>query len=133
MTEELNFDDIAPIEIPVVIKGKRYTLKEASGDAACRYRNAVLSALQVSKTGEVTGARNLADTEPLLVSLCLFDEQDKPVPIKTVRSWPARVVRTLFEKAADISDLADFTRAKIEEQKENPTGNEPDYITDGSG
>jgi hypothetical protein len=54
---------------------------------------------------------NVADSEAILVSLCLFPVQEdgqvapKPVPIATILSWPNRLVRPLFTKAQAMSDL----------------------------
>jgi hypothetical protein len=59
----------------------------------------------------------LANVEPLLVSLCLFRENGAPVLLATVRSWPARVVKSLFEKAKEISDLGE--ERKEEEAAKN--------------
>jgi len=130
MTTELNFDDLTPIEIPVRIQGKNYVLREASGDAACRYRNAVLACAQLTPEGKAVSVRNLADVEPLLVSLCLFDEKGNPVSVNQVRKWPARVVKALYEKAKEISDL---DLEEPQNKKENPTANEQEDTTVGSG
>lgn len=119
--EPLNFDDIALIEIPVKIGSKRYVLREATGDAACKYKNAQMACAKFNADGKPAGVGNMADTEPLLVSLCLFevDDQGQPlktsVPLQTVRGWPARIQKALFEKVQAISQL------EIKETKETLT------------
>ncbi len=115
--EPLVFDR-TPTEIPVTIKDpktkedKHYTLREADGGAAIRFRNAGLAATQL-KDGKVSGVEGMASVEPLLVSLCLFvnnpgqPDDNRPVSLAMVKSWPSRIQRSLFTKAKEISDLAE--------------------------
>lgn len=106
---ELNFEDLEPRQEEVPIDGKKYLLKEASGDAACKWRNALLKATKLSPDGKVATMDGMADTEPLLVSMCLFEMGDngglKVVSLNKVRNWPHRVQRALFERAKEISEL----------------------------
>lgn len=126
MIDELNFDDLTPIELPVSVAGKRYVLREATEAAACQWRNAMMQATELGSDGKPTRVRNLADTEPLLVSLCLFTaEEGKPVPVATIKGWPARVVKRLFEKVKDVSDLD-------EKGKKEPDPNAQDAATEPS-
>ena len=70
----LDFDDLAPVTVPVTLGKRKYLLREASEDAACKYRNASLAGAEISNvSGQVTVRRvgSMADVEPLLVSLCL--------------------------------------------------------------
>jgi hypothetical protein len=100
-----DFDNLEPICISVRYKGVEYILKEASEGSACKYRNATLNAYRTDEQGKVIGYAGLADAEPLLVSECLFTTDDKRVPLETIRTWPARIVSPLFEKAKEISNL----------------------------
>lgn len=110
-TDELNFD-LTPVEIPVTIGGKAYVLREATEAAACTWKNTAISKARV-RDGKVESLGNLADQQPLLVSLCLFEQgeaegsKEKAVSLQTVKSWPSRVVSALFEKAKDISKLGE--------------------------
>jgi hypothetical protein len=116
------FDEVCPAEVPVVIGSVRYVLREASEDAACKFRNALLRCTRPGPDGRPTTYDGVADTEPLLVSLCLYaadeggrvrpDRDGRPdprhlVPLATVRSWPARVVKALAAKAQEISGLGE--------------------------
>jgi hypothetical protein len=133
--KNLNFDDLSPVEVPVSVRGKRYTLREATGDAACKWRNAQLAATELGPDGKVMRVKGLADLEPMLVSLCLFDEQGKPVPAATVREWPARVIKAVYDECKRISQLdeAAETADDLKKQRdeldkriaklENPEGN----------
>ena len=124
----LNFDtdDLTPRELPVKFRGLSYVLREASEDAVCRYRNKIMECT-VMQDGKAQRVQGMADVEPLLVSLCLFEEAPLdtmgafhppphrdgrlyppgllPVPLEVVLSWPNRVVKKLFETAKRISDL----------------------------
>lgn len=105
----LNLDDITPVEIPFKWKEVNYVLREASGDAAVRYRNMILKSARLGQGGTPTSVDGMVDCEPFLISRCLFEVCDKgmtvPVPEKTIRSWPNRVQKRLFEKVLEISDL----------------------------
>lgn len=104
--EELVFDSTNLIELPVRVGSTKYVLREASGDAACKFQNARVSRYIYNDDGKLKGLRDMADLEPFLVSLCLFME-DKATPISevTIRSWPQRIQSKLFDKAKAISGL----------------------------
>jgi Asp-tRNA(Asn)/Glu-tRNA(Gln) amidotransferase C subunit len=117
--EEVIFDDLEPIEVPYRIDGTLYVLREASGDAAVKYRNACMRAARFSE-GKIAGIEGAADAEPLLVSLCLYkadkdgnvpvDRQGNAdprwlVPAQTIKRWPQRVQKALFAKVKAISRL----------------------------
>ncbi|MFA5376327.1 MAG: hypothetical protein WC455_11335 [Dehalococcoidia bacterium] len=107
-------DDLTPQTEPVKLSGKDYSLREASGDAATKFANARLSCIKLGPDGKPQTVRGIADVEPLLVSLCLFDESGKNVPEATVRSWPARVQKVLYDRAKEMSHLDDLeTEAAI--------------------
>lgn len=102
---------IVPQEIEVQISDgttvETYVLREASEDAAVRYRNTVMDSAEISAEGKPTRVRHLADIEPFLVHLCLWDSEGKNPTLRKVRSWPARVVKRLYDKAREISNLAE--------------------------
>lgn len=136
--EPIVFDDITPIEVPVSIGGESYVLREASGEASCRYNNARSNCTKFV-SGEFAGVSGpIADAEPRLVADCLFKISRtadgkaiySKVEEKTVRSWPARVQRALFQRAKEISRLDETDEetaeklrerlAKIEEERAEP-------------
>jgi hypothetical protein len=111
MSDELNFDDLSLIEVPVTIAGKKYVLREADEDTAAAYRNAAIAGARI-EDGQLTEMpSNLAGVQSLLVSRCLFpcaesgSPSSKPVPREVVGSWPSRIVKPLFERAKEISEL----------------------------
>jgi hypothetical protein len=104
-------NDLAPKEIPVKGGGKNYVLREASAGAVVQYRNAVTRSIKM-KDGKPDSVGDLANAEPLLVSLCLFELKEVkgqiipiPVPETTIRSWGARAMKTLFDRIKEISDI----------------------------
>ena len=105
MADVFGFDSLEPIEVPFKFRGKDYVLREATEATACQYRNAILRVARV-EDGKFSAGDGFADTSAILVAGCLFEANgDKPVDVKTVRSWPARVVKQFFAKAKEISDL----------------------------
>lgn len=97
--------DLTPTTVPVRIAGQDYLLKEASGAVATTWRNSVFRSTKVDSNGRPSSYEGIAEAEPLLVSLCLYEANGKLVPIQTVKSWPARIQKALFEKAKEISGL----------------------------
>lgn len=126
------FDLTETITIPVRIKDKdgvvrEYELREATGDIACRWRNAIFARTELGPNGKPKSLGNIADTEPILVSLCLFDTKtNNNVSVQTVRSWPSKIQKSLFEKIKEISDLED------DEVTNDDVKNEQTDTTDGS-
>ncbi len=98
-------DDIKIREVTINLGSKgTYTLREATEDAACKYRNSAMDKTQL-KDGKVTSVSNLADTEPLLVGACLFDPSGKAVGTEFVRTLPARIVKKMFDWVQENSDM----------------------------
>lgn len=110
MSEEPMQFDLTPIEIPVIIGDKEYTLREASGEAAGKYQDAILDCMKPGLDGkptQITGG--MSAIEPLLVSMCLFDSEGKPVSKEVIKSWPARVQKEMYKRVRKISDLDETT------------------------
>lgn len=91
--------------IPVRFRGRDYVLREATAEAAARYRNAFFQCGKMVD-GKVVGMEGMADLEHLLVSLCLLETADgQTVPKEEVATWPSRIVKKLFNAAKRMSDL----------------------------
>jgi len=105
---EFDFSLIEEVEIPVVSpEGEEFTLKRASGRVAKEHRNAVMAATIFGPDGKVTGFRNLASVEPRFVAGCLFDRAGKNPSVSKVEGWPSMVLKKLYEKAKEISDVGE--------------------------
>ena len=98
---------ITRVEVPFTIDGVAHVLREADEGAAVKYRNAQMIGMTLGPDGKPIKIAGIADSEPLLVSLCAFrvDNGTIPVSLETVLSWPPRVVKWLHDKAKEISDL----------------------------
>lgn len=103
--ETIDLGDISLIEVPYRIGGNDYVLKEADGEATCAYRNAVFKATELGPDGTPVRIRNMADVEPLLVSLCLFNEDGRRIDQNFIRKWPNRIQKALYDKVKEISQL----------------------------
>jgi predicted ribosome quality control (RQC) complex YloA/Tae2 family protein len=111
---DLIFDTIDLQEVPVQIAGKHYTLREASGEAARRYRNALLRSAKLGPDGKPVSLDGMADAEMILVNECLIDRSGRKTPIQVLGSWPANVIKKLFNKAYAMSDLKEGEEDTIE-------------------
>ena len=128
LMEAMDFDDLSVIEVPVSIEGKKYILREADGDTACRYRNACLKCTKLGPDGKAQSVHGLADVDPFLVSLCLLQVVEladgkknyKKVSLEFVRGRPNRVQKALFKRAKKIGKLdeIDDKEALLEQKKE---------------
>ena len=144
---EFDFDSLEVIEIPVKMGGETYTLREASGDAAFKYRNMAMKCTKLGPDGKPSAVENIADIEPFLLSQCLFDSKNKLVPIAKIRTWGNRTCQKLYAKVLEISELgADEDTESLEKQlkeiqakldklkakDEDSLGNEPSDTETGS-
>lgn len=124
-TEPINYD-IALIKFPVTVRGVKMWATEADGEAAGKYRAASLRGVEmdIKEDGSRTSKKMdaIADTEPTLVSQCLYyagddgelrlnsdgdPEKTFLVPITKVKKLPAKVQKDLFERIKEISDLSE--------------------------
>lgn len=123
--ETMDFTDLEPVSRSVKYKEKQYVLREASADAAAKYRNQGLRGARFSE-GKMVGMGDVADLQPYLVSLCLWElvgaakedsaetvsaarekngTVEKPVDLKVIRTWPERMVKEMFNWVKDVSML----------------------------
>ena len=118
-TDEIVFDSLDLIEVPVTLAGKKYVLIEADGETAAGMKNRIIRSSKVSDEGKVTLGDGIADAEAFLVGQCLYRDESggrlarTRIGEATVRSWPARVVKALYERARQISGLDDDKKARV--------------------
>ena len=126
MPEVLDFSSHQIIDVLVKgPNGKDYVLREASGDTVAKFNNARARCAQY-KDGGLSGVEGLGDLEPMLVSMCLFEDKgdgtpdpQKPVRASILRAWPGPVVKALFDKASEISELdSDKDVASLRKQRD---------------
>lgn len=105
--KDFDFSGLLPIEIPYKTPdGKDYVLKAANGKVAKQFTNARIAAIKF-KDGDMAGASDLGNLEPLLVSLCSEDLTNKgrPVHQAEVEKWPYSMIKKLYETAKRIGNL----------------------------
>ena len=96
----------------VKVDGVQYLLREADEEAARKYRNACTKGVTLDD-GKIVKVDGIADVQSYLVSLCLFevltDGTTKNVPtiLITIRTWPARIVKWMFDWTVETSDLSE--------------------------
>ena len=115
--EPLRFETFELREEPVHIGDKVFTLREASIGVAAKFRNAMLDCATLGPDGKPSKISGMANIEPFLVSLCLYDDTGNLVALKDLEKWPSRIVKKLFSRVKEISDLDEL------EEEENPEGN----------
>lgn len=128
---DFNFDSLQITEIPVNYLGKKYILREASGDAAAQYQDKLLSLTEFDGTGtKVKKMPGINKLDVLIVSLCLCETDTEgkvlmksedgilsPVTVseKLVASWPSRITKPLAKAAREISGIGLSKLSTIEE------------------
>jgi len=104
LNDPMIFDD-PRAAVPVSIEGVDYTLREATAAQAAKFVNARASMFRVSADGQVVGLKSIGDLPSLLVSMCLYTADDKPVRRDVVDRLGQPILDKLFQRALDISGL----------------------------
>ena len=110
--DEFDFGSLEIIEIPVVgPNGKKYILREASGEAAARF-NSMRGKCAKYADGGVSEVSGVGHIPLFLLSLCLLNTKEdetanlhSPIVLSVVQGWPERVVKKLYAKALEISEI----------------------------
>lgn len=128
--------------IPIKFNTKKgpqfFALSEASEEVAAQHRNLLVSQMTI-QSNKATKFGRIADGEPLLVSLCILrvteevynllkddptvEFKGEKVSLTEVRSWPSKVVKDMYEKVRDMSDLKEESEEFVtlkEAFKEHP-------------
>lgn len=114
MSDVLEFS-LKKIEIPVKIDDVDYVLVEASAEAAKKFKDYVIASTRFEK-GKPSGVKDLAASETLLLSECLFKLDGvnrSQVHTSTLLNWPNKVTTALFEKVKKISLLNEANPAAV--------------------
>ena len=109
--EQLVFDTVFK-QIEIVLKGKddestTYYLREMTGAQREQYNNSFKMKLTMEGK-QIKASTNDNFTMPstcFMLSLCLFNTDDKLVPLKFIRELPESVVNALGDKASELSGL----------------------------
>ena len=124
----LDLGDQGITEVSVRFRGKDYLLREASSQAACRFRDAMMRTTKVDD-GKVVGySASWGEAEMLLVSQCIFQKHadngqwvplggNEQQALLTIRQWPQAATQKLLDKVRDISGMNDMDTEEIVEKR----------------
>jgi len=112
-------------EVPVAIDGNSYILRELDGRQKGKYLNKMGGRIVLNAKGEVASFKDYAGLESTLLSLCLYDSENKLVPATVMdgteeeQGWPSTMLTGLFDAAQDLSGLNEEARKKQEAEAKN--------------
>ena len=113
---DLLFDDQTR-EQPFEFRGKKYVLREADEGTAAKWDNAKMRGAVMEGGKMLKMPDDLPGSARVLVAGCCFesldDGKERRLTEQEIANWPARVVRPLFERAKELSDLQDATPEQI--------------------
>lgn len=140
--DEIDLTSLCPIRKVVTIKGVKYLLCEADGEAVRMYKNLSMRAARYNEEGKVQSIEGLADVETQLVGDCLFTitkdgDPDKKVGLVFAKKLNNRILKPLFEFIKKVSEIDEeqetipFLEKRIEQdtkkietlRKDNPLKN----------
>ena len=112
--------DLTETTFPVTLNKQNYLLVEANSETGTQFKAQTLKGITMDQhengTKKINGLENIAGNEAYLVSRCLFKLDDAgwrhAVDLATVKSWPNRIVKALYEKAREISGLKELDTDK---------------------
>lgn len=111
MNDEFDYDSLEVIDVPVKYGGKKYVLREASGDTGRKFNDARTKCMHF-QDGGVSGVEGVGGLPIYLLSMCLFETDEdgvvqpkRHVTQEALKSWPERVIQPLFMKAREIGEL----------------------------
>jgi hypothetical protein len=109
--------DLLPREEKVRIGGAVYTIREMSEAGSIEERRQMSRGITLDEQGRPSAIPldALPENEAFVVSRCLFDSSNTPVALETIKEWPRRVVRSLFDKCQKLNDI------KKDEPKNSPS------------
>ena len=82
-----------------------YTIRELTGEQRDRYLNTIGGRMKFNSAGKMAGLNNYKDLQSGFLALCIYDNENKLVPVKTLQSWPASVLEEIFKIAQKLSGM----------------------------
>lgn len=123
MSEPLVFKSLELVTEEVKIGDATYTLHEPNGEAACAYRDALLSGTQVDKEGKVTKFGGVSAADLVMLSHCVKLNGQR-ISLEEVSGWPDRITGPMIKR---VKEMGEYLKG------ENPTtDSEPSTTQDGS-
>lgn len=108
MSDDLDFGSLEPIMVgPIEISGRKFTIREASGDSDVKYQNAIEAARIYDANGIVVGWKDLTMADYILIASCLIEHAGgglEAVPVEQIRNWPRKTLKKILKKIRQISE-----------------------------
>ena len=106
MSEEIVLEiSLTLKERKINIGGVLHTVKEMTGTKRDKWMKDMSDRMKTDATGKAVGVKNFDGLHASLIALCLFDADDKPVPEKSIKEWPASAQTAVFEVCQEINGL----------------------------
>lgn len=102
-SSEFDFSDLTPAEKPVVLPGRKekFVIREASGEAVAKWRNAQMSGATFNSEGKMERAGEIGELPLIMVRECLFQVVNpndiRKVDRNLVNSIPQKVIDKLYD------------------------------------
>lgn len=118
-----NYDDLSPQAFEFSWKGREYVLREPSEAAVLLFRQAQLKGGSMVEGKTTVSIERIYESQSILVASCTFeklkDGAESQAKAEVVKSFPARVVKDLFQRAKKMGELdEDDTEEGIAKQIE---------------
>jgi hypothetical protein len=81
----------------------KYELRELKAADRDKYVDKLQGRLKVDKQGNVIGLTQYAGMQADLITICMYDEENKPVDRATLNTWPGTTVTKLFHAAQTLN------------------------------
>lgn len=98
------------------IDGEDFVNREMDGETRDRYMDSQANRVKLNAKGEVIGPASAKDHMVDLLLKTMYNSKNQPVPMLTLRKWPASLQSELYEEALDMNAL---TRKGKEDAKKD--------------
>lgn len=127
LTKKIVWESVALKEVEVEIAGDEYLLVEATAEDARRWRANNFKSIHQMEKGKGKNREthfhfddSITESQILLVSMCMYKKNPNSsrgnrVKKELIRTWPNALVKVLFKRLLDISDL----KADVEDEDDN--------------
>lgn len=92
-------------EQEIEIGNKPYKIKELTALEVGKWKDEQAKKVKLDAQNRPMGIKSHVGLESGLISLCLFDEQDRKVPIDVINTWPSSLVIPLFKACFELNGL----------------------------
>lgn len=90
-----------------------FTLKEMFGGIRQEWQESQRQRYGLDYSGQPAGLTKFKGLEADLISKCLFDENDKPIPAEMVQGWPSSTQAALYQLCIQLNAISEKDIAKL--------------------